>query len=80
MILPRVNEAEGNLKKRREGPYGGVGVLPYRGEEGGFFFFFFFPSYTKRSLLLLMYNIAFLLFNKSLNKSFIGISMTVTIP
>jgi hypothetical protein len=56
VILPRVNEAEGNLKKRREGPYGGVGVLPYRGEEGVFFFFFIT---RKRSLLLLMYNVAF---------------------
>jgi hypothetical protein len=79
VILPRVNEAEGNLKKRREGPYGGVGVLPYRGEEG-VCFFFFFPSYTKRSLILLMYNVAFLLINKYLNKSFIGIYMIVTIP
>jgi hypothetical protein len=59
-----------------------MGVWVYYLIEGrrGVFFFFFFPSYTKRSLLLLMYNIAFLLFNKSLNKSFIGISMTVTIP
>jgi hypothetical protein len=49
VILPRVNEAEGNLKKRREGPYGGVGVLPYRGEEGVCFFFFFFLLHEKES-------------------------------
>jgi hypothetical protein len=76
VILPRVNEAEGNLKKRREGPYGGVGVLPYRGEEGVFFFFFL----TRKGVyFFLMYNIAFLLFNRSLNKPLIGIYMSVTI-